>query len=91
MEALGVAAGLGREAVHSQLAAAIEVVVAMRRGSDGTRLVDSVSVLTMDSTALVRCLPAVTCRSGGQTVLGPGADILDDLMTARLPSRAARP
>lgn len=90
MEALGVAAGLDRQAVHSQLAAAIEVVVAMRRGADGSRLVDSVSVLTMDSTALVRCLPAVTCPGNGRTVPGPGADVLDDLLSARLPGRATR-
>ena len=85
MEALGVAAGLDRQAVHSQLAAAIDVVVAMRRGPDGSRVVDSVSVLTVDSSALVRCLPAVTCPGDGRIVLGPGADLLDDLLTTRLP------
>lgn len=90
LEALGIAAGLDRQAVHSQLAAAIDVVVAMRRGADGNRLVDSVSVLTVESSALVRCLPAVTCPGDGRIVLGPGADILDDLLTARLPGRTAR-
>jgi pilus assembly protein CpaF len=89
MEALGVAAGLDRQAVHSQLAAAIDVVVSMRRGGDGSRLVDSVSVLTMDSTGLVRCLPAVSCTGDGRVVLGEGADMLDDLLHARLPGQHA--
>ena len=38
LEALGVAAGLGREAVHSQLAAALSVVVHLRRAPEGRRV-----------------------------------------------------
>ena len=38
LEALGVAAGLGREAVHSQLAAALAVVVHLRRAPEGRRV-----------------------------------------------------
>lgn len=38
LEALGVAAGLGRDAVHSQLAAALAVVVHLHRGVDGRRV-----------------------------------------------------
>jgi pilus assembly protein CpaF len=89
MEALGVAAGLDRQAVHSQLAAAIDVIVAMRRGGDGRRLVDSVSVLTTDAAGLVRCLPAVSCSGDGRIVLGAGADVLDDLLSARLPGHSS--
>ena len=38
LEALGVAAGLGRAAVHSQAAAALDVVVHLRRGAAGRRV-----------------------------------------------------
>ncbi|WP_104526328.1 TadA family conjugal transfer-associated ATPase [Blastococcus atacamensis] len=38
LEALGVAAGLGRAAVHSQAAAALDVVVHLRRGPAGRRV-----------------------------------------------------
>ena len=45
LEALAVLGGLGREALHSQLAAAVDVVVVMRRGSDGVRRVHQIGVL----------------------------------------------
>lgn len=45
MEALAVLGGLGRVALHSQLAAAVDVVVAMRRQADGRRIVHQVGVL----------------------------------------------
>ena len=44
LEALGVAAGLGRAAVHSQAAAALAVVVHLRRFPEGRR-VDEIGVL----------------------------------------------
>jgi pilus assembly protein CpaF len=44
LEALGVAAGLDRAAVHSQTAAALAVVVHLRRTPDGRR-VDELGVL----------------------------------------------
>jgi pilus assembly protein CpaF len=40
LEALGVAAGLGRDAVHSQLAAALSVVVHLRRTVTGRRVAE---------------------------------------------------
>ena len=46
IEALAVAAGLARDAVHSQLAAAVQVVIHLRRDSDGTRRVDEIATLT---------------------------------------------
>ena len=44
-EALGVAAGLPRDAVHSQLAASLDLVIHLGRGPDGTRQVEQVAVL----------------------------------------------
>ena len=40
LEALGVAAGLGRDAVHSQLAAALAVVVHLHRSGEGRRVAE---------------------------------------------------
>ena len=56
LEALGVAAGLGRAAVHSQAAAALAVVVHLRRTPDGRRV---------DEIGVVR-------RSGDLVVVEPG-------------------
>jgi pilus assembly protein CpaF len=56
LEALGVAAGLGREAVHSQAAAALSVVVHLRRTPEGRR-VDEIGVLRR-SGSLVAVVPA---------------------------------
>ena len=44
VEALALAAGLGREAAHSQLASAVDVVVHLARGADGRRRVRQVAV-----------------------------------------------
>ena len=75
LEALGVAAGLDRLAVHSQAAAALAVVVHLRRTPDGRRVVEL---------RLVR-------RSGQRVVVEPGwradggpcpaADLLRGLLT----------
>lgn len=46
MEALAALGGLTREALHSQLAAAFQVVLHMRRHPDGTRHLDEIGVLT---------------------------------------------
>ncbi len=57
-EALGVAAGLSRDAVHSQLAAAVEVVVHLRRGSDGRRWISGLGVV-QTANGVVHVVPAV--------------------------------
>lgn len=89
MEALGVAAGLDRQAVHSQLAAAIDVVVSLRRGPDAVRRIDEISVLTVGSDGLVRTAPAVLCAPDGGIGLGPGAEALERMLAVRRPRRAA--
>lgn len=45
LEALAALGGLDREALHSQLAAAVDVVVVMKRRSDGTRIVHQIGLL----------------------------------------------
>ncbi len=65
IEALACAAGLSREAAHSQLAATRAVVVHMVRGGDGARRPAQVCVLRRDGTGLVRAVPAVVVPAGG--------------------------
>ena len=84
-EALGALAGLGRGAVHAQLASAVQVVVHVeRRGA--VRVVDSVSVLTRAEgragsaeagVVPVRCEVALEARTGAR---GPGWPVLAELL-----------
>jgi pilus assembly protein CpaF len=64
-EALGVAAGLPREAVHSQLAASLELVIHLARGADGIRRVEQIAVLERGQDGLVTCLPALSVGANG--------------------------
>lgn len=83
VEALGVAAGLDRTAVHSQLAAAVDVVVHLVRGRDGHRRVAEMCVLERTSEGFVRALPAVAFGVEGQVRPGPGWLRLNDLLRRR--------
>ncbi|WP_345893877.1 TadA family conjugal transfer-associated ATPase [Nocardioides sp. TF02-7] len=85
VEALALAAGLGREAAHSQLAAALDLVLHMVRDRDGTRRLGEVAVLERTPGGLVRTATAVTVDRGGVLVPGPAAERLLDLIEARRP------
>jgi pilus assembly protein CpaF len=65
LEALGVAAGLDRAAVHSQVAAALDAVVHLHRGPDGVRRVVEVAVLDRNPDGTVRVVPAATRHGPG--------------------------
>ncbi|MFI0738255.1 TadA family conjugal transfer-associated ATPase [Streptomyces sp. NPDC021100] len=58
LEALGSTAGLDRAALHSQLAAALSVVIHLVRGRDGRRRVAEVHVLDRDPAGFVTTVPA---------------------------------
>ena len=61
LEALAALGSLGREALHAQLAAALDLVVHVRRHPSGQREVTEVHVLVSDpATGLVRTEPALT-------------------------------
>jgi pilus assembly protein CpaF len=75
LEALGVAAGLDRSAVHSQAAAALAVVVHVRRSPSGRR-VEEIGVVRR-SGDLVAVQPGWRADGGPS----PAADRLDDLLT----------
>ncbi len=83
VEALGVAAGLPRDAVHSQLASAVQAVIHLRRHPDGIRRVDEIGVVRRSERGLVEVVTAVSCLVGGEPLMGPGADRLDRLLAAR--------
>jgi len=75
IEALCAAAGLSRETAHSQLGAALDAVIHLRRGRDGTRVVSSVGALSAGQDGLVRVVPAHLFTPGGVTDAA-GADLL---------------
>ncbi len=78
VEALALGAGLGREAAHSQLAAAIDVVIHLARRRDGSRGVRSVAVPQVQPDGLVQMAVAVDLPPGGTPRRGPGAALLRD-------------
>jgi pilus assembly protein CpaF len=82
LESLGLLGGVPRAALHAQLAAALRVVVHLRRNRDGSRVLAEICVLVADPTAagsgrLVQAVPAWRRRSGA----GPGAPGLAHLFT----------
>ncbi|GAA4617752.1 TadA family conjugal transfer-associated ATPase [Actinoallomurus liliacearum] len=77
LEALACAAGLSREAVHSQLAAALDVVVHLvREAPGGRRRMAAICVFQRRPDGLVEVVPAVSCGPGGEIREGPGAAAL---------------
>ncbi|MEJ2866067.1 TadA family conjugal transfer-associated ATPase [Actinomycetospora flava] len=65
LEALAALGGLGSAALHSQLAAAVQVVLQVRRGRDGARTLDAVGVLRRrDGVGEVVVTPAWTRGDG---------------------------
>ncbi|MFJ5092603.1 TadA family conjugal transfer-associated ATPase [Streptomyces sp. NPDC088674] len=59
LEALGTAAGLDRAALHSQMAAALSVVLHLARDSAGRRRIAEIRVFARDPAGLVTTVPAL--------------------------------
>ncbi|WP_425568552.1 TadA family conjugal transfer-associated ATPase [Nonomuraea antimicrobica] len=77
LEALGCAAGLTREAVHSQLAAALDAVIHLTRSrQDGRRRIAEICLLARTPTGLVESVPALTFNPQGTVQPGPGYEAL---------------
>jgi pilus assembly protein CpaF len=85
IEALALAAGLGREAVHAQLAAGLDVVLHLERDRAGRRRWSSLSV-AVRADGLTEVVDALRADGDG-LVPGPGLERL----TARLGPRAPAP
>ena len=81
VEALALAAGLGREAAHSQLASGVDAVVHLVRARDGARRVAEVGVLERCDDGSVRVCPALVVDAAGRVRDGPGSALLADLLT----------
>ncbi len=76
VEALALAAGLGREAAHSQLLAGLDAVLHLGRDHDGLRVLREVAVPSRRSDGLADLRTAVSFRDG-EAVTGPGeADLV---------------
>ncbi|MBB1259914.1 TadA family conjugal transfer-associated ATPase [Streptomyces alkaliterrae] len=67
LEALGMTAGLGRAALHSQLAAALALVLHLVRDRAGRRRLAEVHVLDRCGDGLVRTVPAAAWHPSGFT------------------------
>ena len=65
LEALGTAAGLDRAALHSQVAAALSVVLHLVRDRGGQRRLAEVHVLERDTAGLVITVPALCWGAEG--------------------------
>lgn len=79
VEALAMAAGLSREAVHSQLAAALDVVIHIERAPAGRR-VRGLGVLRRGSSGLVSVVAAARCDAEGRPQPGPAAQQLREVL-----------
>ncbi len=79
-EALGVAAGMPREAVHAQVLSAVEVVVHVRRAVTGARWVGEIAVVVPGENGLVEALSAVSFSCDGAPTTGDGAPHLERLL-----------
>ncbi|MFJ5612954.1 TadA family conjugal transfer-associated ATPase [Streptomyces sp. NPDC093221] len=82
LEALGSTAGLDRAALHSQLAAALAVVIHLVRDSSGLRRLAEIHVLKRGSDGLVATVPALLRDARGHHERGPGWDRLAALCSA---------
>ncbi|MGI5418703.1 ATPase, T2SS/T4P/T4SS family [Actinomadura luteofluorescens] len=83
LEALACAAGLTREAVHSQLAAALDVIVHLVRDpGGGRRRVAEICLLQRAPNGLVGVVPAVSFTATGETIPAEGANALTTRLKA---------
>lgn len=77
LEALALAAGLGRDALHAQVAAGLDAIVHVERDRDGLRRVAGIHALRRGPSGLVQGDAAVTFRPSG-VIPGPAHDALAD-------------
>lgn len=79
LEALAALGGLDRAALHSQLAAAVQVVLHVERDGAGRRRLTEIAVLRRDAVGTVEVTPAWTWRGGAH----PAAEVLQDMLVRR--------
>ncbi|MBK7822551.1 MAG: TadA family conjugal transfer-associated ATPase [Tessaracoccus sp.] len=81
LEALAALGGLGRDACHAQVAAALKAVIHVRRRHDGTRRVAGVGVFRRGPDGLVEVVPALSFGVDGVR-REQAADRLDELVSS---------
>ena len=79
LEALAALGGLGRDACHAQVAAALKVVIHMRRDQGGQRRVEQLGIFRRGADGVVRICTAATFAPSG-IGWGDGADELRALV-----------
>lgn len=79
LEALAALGGLDRAALHSQLVAAVQVILHVHRGSDGVRRLVGIGVVERDPVAGVIVTPAWTHDRGDEH----GMDTLERILRRR--------
>jgi pilus assembly protein CpaF len=80
LEALGLAAGMDRAAVHSQIAAGLDAVIHLRRHRDGVRRMTEIAVPHRDEVGWVRMLTAIHLRRDGRVERGEAAEQIERLL-----------
>lgn len=80
VEALALAAGMARDAVHSQLAAGVDAVVHLARDRRGVRRVAEVGCLARGADGLVTVVTALSVSADGRLTRGAAAARLDELV-----------
>lgn len=81
IEALALAAGLGRAAAHSQLASGLDLVVHLARDRAGRRRVAELAVPERDVDGWVRLVTAVRC-DGAEAMAGPAYERLRRMLAS---------
>jgi pilus assembly protein CpaF len=81
LEALGIAAGLGREAVHAQAIAALDIIVHLHRDAAGHRRLGELSVLGRAPDGLMVVREAFRVGRAGAVVAGPAAAELERIVS----------
>ncbi len=82
LEALAAAAGMGRAALHSQLAAGVDAAVHLVRDGAGRRVAE-VGVLARSGGGAAALVPALVFEAGGVERSEPGATRLAELLRRR--------
>ncbi|KAA0924061.1 MULTISPECIES: TadA family conjugal transfer-associated ATPase [unclassified Rhodococcus (in: high G+C Gram-positive bacteria)] len=77
LEALAALGGMGRDALHSQLAAAVQVVLHVHRSSDGTRRLREIGVVDVDPTGRVHIAAAWSVTADATPGEGRLLELLD--------------
>ena len=80
LEALALAAGLPREALHSQLAAGVQAVLHLVRTPAGDRVLREVGCVLRDRDGLSRVVPALRVDEAGALEQGPAAGTLTSML-----------